>query len=78
MKRTRTPATLRALGEMIAKLTPEEQSEFLGAVIAGHDRLANDIHRETRGQEDGRPVWHDKMARMLTEIRNHLAVYPQQ
>lgn len=69
---TQTPESLRALGETIASLSPALQSEFLTGFIAKHDRLANEIHQETRGQEDSRPRLHDKIARLLTDVRDGL------
>lgn len=73
MKRTRTPESLRMLGETIAGLTPQEQLDFLSGFIAGHDRLAQTIHQaRPQGQEDHRPVLHDAVARALTKLRDDM------
>ncbi len=73
MKRTRTPESLRALGEATAKLTPEEQIDFLNGFITGHDRLAQETHRNRpQGQEDQQPVLHDAVARAVTKLRDYI------
>jgi hypothetical protein len=75
-KEVRTVESLRALGEEIASLTSTEQVEFLRGFIARHDFLANEIHQETRGREDSRPRIHDKVARLLGQVRDNLLQLP--
>ena len=73
MERTRTPESLRALGEATATLTPEEQLDFLGGFMAGHDRLADEIHRQVpRTKEDRRPALHDAIARAISALRTYM------
>lgn len=67
------PEFMKALGETVAHLPLDMQLAFIGGLAAGHDQLANDIHRDRpRGQEDQRPVLHDKVARALTELGNYI------
>ncbi len=76
LEEVRTAESLRTLGEEIASLAPAEQAEFLRGFIARHDFLANEIHQETRGREDSRPRLHDKVARLLGQVRDNLLQLP--
>lgn len=67
------------MGRILATMPLEEQIAVLNGFIASHDRLANETQRKARaaGQEDRWPVLHDKVARVMTELRDYMKTRQQ-